>query len=175
MANAPTTLAIKDGLSAAQALSGNQDPNNSNAIMTKTNVSDPASGVSANVDANGSLQMGLKAPGTVVTASSTGGAQANTVSLAAAASKTTYITGFVVTGLGATAAGSVAIVTTGLTTNLNFTLPVPAGVTVGVAPLIVEFPHPLPASAVNTAIGLTVGSFGTGNTAASVAAYGFQL
>ena len=38
----------------------------------------------------------------------------------------------------------------------------------------VRFPQPLPASAVNTAITVTVPSFGAGNTNAAVVVYGFM-
>jgi hypothetical protein len=51
---------------------------------------------------------------------------------------------------------------------------VPAGVTVGLAPLIVEFPQPLAASGPNTAIVVSFPSFGAGNTNAAVNAHGYQ-
>lgn len=101
-------------------------------------------------------------------------ASANNVTLAGAAGKTTYISGFTVTGGGATAASNISITITGLTNTLNFVLVIPAGATVSVQPLIVEFARPIPASAVNTAIVVNVPSFGAGNTAAAVTARGFQ-
>jgi hypothetical protein len=111
---------------------------------------------------------------TAVTSSSTGGAQANNCSLAAVAGKTNYVTGFEVTGAGATGASVISITLTGtISGTLNYTLAIPAGVNAGVTPLIVEFPEPIPASAVNTALTLNVPSFGAGNTNASAALHGF--
>ena len=110
--------------------------------------------------------------GTYVGASSQGGNQANTVTLPAAATKTTYITGFEITGMGATAAAGIVATLTGLLGGnaLNYIVGVPAGAGVPINPLTVEFDPPLPASAVNTAIVLTVPTFGAGNVAAAVAA-----
>lgn len=103
-------------------------------------------------------------------------AAAATATLAAAAGKTTYITGFEVTGAGATAASVVLVTVTGTTGGtLTYVLAVPAGVAVGVTPLIVMFPSPIPASAANTAIAVNVPSLGAGNTNAAAVAHGFQL
>jgi hypothetical protein len=123
---------------------------------------------------------GTNAPGgpntqqTPVSAGANVAAAANNQTLPAAAGKFTYLSGFAVTGLGATSAGSVTITTTGLTNNLSFVLPVPAGVTAGVTPLVVTFNPPLQGSAVNTAIVVNVPSYGSGNTTASASAWGFQ-
>jgi hypothetical protein len=124
------------------------------------------------VDASGNAQP-VKA-GTDKTASATGAASILTATLAAVASVTTYITGFEVTGLGATTALGITVAVTGtLGGTLSYILAVPAGVLVGATPLIVEFSRPIPASAVNTAIVVTVPSFGAGNTLAAVVAHGF--
>jgi hypothetical protein len=114
-----------------------------------------------------------------ISASSTGAAQANNASLAAVAGKTTYITGFDITGTGATAASVLTITVTGVGTTQNYSLLIPAGVTTNIAGnsgsmLSVRFPQPIPASAVNTAIVVNCPSFGAGNTNASCTAYGFQ-
>ncbi len=90
------------------------------------------------------------------------------------AAKTTYLTGFEVTGAGATAGNVVTVTVTGTVSGtLSYVFAVPIGATVGVAPLAVEFASPIPASAVNTAV--DVPSFGAGNTAAAVVAHGFIL
>jgi hypothetical protein len=135
------------------------------------------SGVAAtwNWDANNNLLVGQMTPGTLVVGTSTGGAQANSPSLPAAAGKTNYVQGFSITGLGATSATSVAVTLSDGTNTLNFTFPVVAGATTGCTPLVVNFEAPLPASAANTAWTLTVGSFGSGNTAASANIWGFKL
>lgn len=113
--------------------------------------------------------------GTDITASSANAAAANNVSLAGVTGKTTYLTGFEVTGAGATAASVIAITVTGTVSGtLNYVISIPAGVTIGVTPLIVEFTRPIPASGANTAITLSVPSFGTGNTSAAATVHGFQ-
>lgn len=112
---------------------------------------------------------------TPLSASAANAAAANDCTLAGAAGKTTYITGFAVTGGGATAASLISVTLTGtIGGTLNFKLPIPAGAAVAVTPLIVSFARPLAASAANTAIVLNVPSFGAGNTAAAAAAWGFQ-
>lgn len=96
--------------------------------------------------------------------------------LAAAASKTTYLAGFQVTFAGATAAAVVTLTVAGTTGgSLSYVVAVPAGATAAGTPLVVTFDPPIPASAVNTAITVTLPSLGAGNTAAATVAHGFQL
>jgi hypothetical protein len=96
--------------------------------------------------------------------------------LAAAAGVTTYITGFEMTGAGATAASVVSLTVAGLLGGTcTYSVPVPAGAAVGITPLLVNFIRPLPASAVNTAIVVSCPSLGAGNTNAAVSAHGFRL
>lgn len=105
----------------------------------------------------------------------TNAAAAIAATLAAAAGATTYITGFEITGSGATAASVIAITVTGILGGTKtYYLAVPAGVSVGVS-LVVEFGRPIPASALNTAIVVSVPSFGAGNVNAAVTAHGYQL
>jgi hypothetical protein len=111
---------------------------------------------------------------TVITASATGAAQANNASLSAVAGKTTYVTGFTVTGTGATAASVITVTVTGISPTLNYSILIPAGVTTAITTLTVQFPQPIPASATNTAVVVNCPSFGAGNTNASCSAYGFQ-
>lgn len=118
------------------------------------------------------------APGsaqTPVTASATGAASAATATLPGVAGKTTYITGFQVTGGGATAGSIVVVTVTGiLGGTMSYDVAPPTGAAVGMQPLIVTFPIPIPASAVNTPIAVVVPSLGAGNTNSAVAAQGFQ-
>lgn len=116
-------------------------------------------------------------PGDAAGASATGAAAAINATLAGVAGKTTHITGFQVTGLGATAASGIVVTVTGLLGGTqSFALAVPAGVLVGLAaPLLVSFGRGFPASALNTPIVINVPSFGAGNTSAAVAAQGYQL
>ncbi len=95
--------------------------------------------------------------------------------LAAAAAKTTYISGLALTGGGATGASLVTATVAGLLGGtMSLTFAVPAGVTLGATPILLQFNPPLPASAVNTAIVVTLPSLGAGNTNAAAAAWGFQ-
>lgn len=96
--------------------------------------------------------------------------------LAGVSAKTTYITGFEITAAGATVGAVVVVTVVGvITTTLSYIFTAPTGATVGAQPLIVEFPVPIPASAVNTAIVVTLPALGAGNTNAAVVAHGFQL
>lgn len=99
-----------------------------------------------------------------------------TATLAAVAGKTTYITGFEVTGAGATAGLPVSATVTGVVTGtLTYTAVAAAGALVANTPLLVAFPVAIPASAVNAAIAVTVPAFGLGNTHSTVVAHGYQL
>ena len=106
-----------------------------------------------------------------------GAAQSNAASLPAVAGRTNYLEGFDVTGGGATAAAVIEISVTGLAAGtLKYEMNVLAGVTGPMnaqGGVFIRFPEPLPASGLNTAITVTVPSFGAGNTNASVVAYGF--
>jgi hypothetical protein len=48
-------------------------------------------------------------------------------------------------------------------------------VTVGCAPLVVQFPIPIPASAVNSSVSVILAALGAGNTNAAVVAHGYQV
>ena len=111
--------------------------------------------------------------------------QSNAASLAATSAKTNYITGFDLSGGGATAASVIEVTVTGLAsgagTTLKYEVAIAAGVTAPAfgtaatnAVYSIRFPQPLPASATNTAITVTCPSFGAGNTNASVCVYGYQ-
>lgn len=120
---------------------------------------------------------GVPEGATPITAASGNVANANAVAtLAGVASKTTYIQGFQLTASGATAASVVSVTVTGLISGTaTYTFTFPAGATAAAQPLIVEFPAPIPASAVNTAIVVTLPAGGSGNTNATANAQGFQL
>ncbi len=112
--------------------------------------------------------------------SASGAAQTNTATIPAVAGKTAYIEGFDLGGGGATAASVIAVTVTGiLNGTLTYNVAIIAGATLaafsGGAILSVRFPTPLPASGLNTAIAVVVPSYGAGNTAASVVAYGFYM
>ena len=96
--------------------------------------------------------------------------------LAAAAGKTTFISGFELTATGATVGLPVTATVTGiLGGTLSYTFAAPAGALLIATPLIVLFNPPLSASAVNTAIVVTLPALGGGNTNASANAHGYQV
>lgn len=99
-----------------------------------------------------------------------------TATLAIAVGKTTYITGFEITSSGATVGLVVNPTVVGtITGTLTYTYAAVAGALLVNTPLIVAFPVAIPASAVNTAIVVSLPSLGIGNTNASVVAHGYQL
>lgn len=99
-----------------------------------------------------------------------------TATLPGAAAKTTYICGLAITSAGATAASVVSPTITGtITGTLTLTYPVIAGATLANQPLIIPFNPCVPANNVNTAIAVSLPSLGTGNTNATVNAWGYQL
>jgi hypothetical protein len=113
------------------------------------------------------------------TVNATSGDVANataTATLAAVAGRTAYISGFEITGSGATAAAAVKVDVTGLAGGtISFIYCAAAGVAVANVPLIVAFPSPLPASAVAQAIAVVCPALGTGAAHNIVTAHGFYL
>lgn len=99
-----------------------------------------------------------------------------TATVPAVAGRTNYITGFEVTGAGATAASVVSFTITGLLGGTStWSIVAPAGATTSIVPLTISFPIPVPASAVNTAIVASLPALGAGNTNAAVVLRGFTL
>lgn len=149
----------------AKQFSGNMAPDGSQYVTLTDgagNIQSPSAGIVA-----GSTPLSASS-GNVAAATAT-------ATLAGAASVTTYISGFQITGAGATAASVVSATVTGLLGGTaTYTLAIPAGVTTGIQPLTVNFYPPLPASAANTSIVVSVPSFGAGNTNATVTAQGYR-
>jgi hypothetical protein len=100
-----------------------------------------------------------------------------TATLPAAAGKTTYMTGCVVSGTGSTAGGfaDVSIYMGGTAKNLDVTIAIPAGVSTALTPLVLNFNPPLSAGAANNAIQCIATTFGSGNTLSRVSTWGFQF
>lgn len=103
-------------------------------------------------------------------------ASAMAPALAAVAGSTTYLSGFYVDGLGATAGSVIEVTVTGLLGGtMTLKLTIPAGVTTALANRIfVALGRPIPASAPNQAITLNVPSFGANNTSAVSGIWGFH-
>lgn len=96
--------------------------------------------------------------------------------LVGTATTTVYLAGFECTATGATTGLAATVTITGiLGGTLSYTFAFPAGVLVEANDLIVRFQPPLPASAVNVSIVVTLPAGGTGNTNATTVAHGFYL
>jgi len=94
----------------------------------------------------------------------TGAASAIVLTVPAQGGKTNQVSGFQVTGTGATAGSTIVITLTGVQGGTqSFDYVVPAGAAAAAPTLEVTFNPPLVASGLNTAIVLTVPSFGAGN------------
>jgi hypothetical protein len=118
------------------------------------------------------------AAGVTVLQSSSGNVAAATATatLTGAASTTAYISGFLVTGAGATAGSVVNGTITGtIGGTMTFAVPVATGVTAANFPIYVDFNPPVPASAANTNIVVSVPSLGAGNTNSAVSAWGYRV
>lgn len=114
--------------------------------------------------------------GATQTAASSGNVAAAVAAatLAAVAGRLNYITGFAITGSGATAGLPVIVTITGLLGGTqSYIYTAAAGVLVANATLNINFPTPLPASAVNTAIVVSCPSLGAGNTNNTANAWGY--
>lgn len=122
------------------------------------------------------MPVAVASAGVDASASATAAAGAMTPALAAAAGKTTFVTGFIITGAGATGASVITVTITGVIGGtMSFKLAIVAGATLAQTPLAITFARPIPASATNTAITLNVPSFGAGNTDAAAVITGYQL
>lgn len=153
------------------------DATGTSKVMAAVDITGAGGALSSNVMSHPAPPGAAGTPSTAVTNSvSSGGAAAANVTLAAQASKTNYVTGFQVTGGGATAASIITVTLTGLISGTaTYFIAVPAGVTLGITPLVVTFPTPMPASGTNVALVLNVPSFGTGNTASASSIQGFYM
>lgn len=101
---------------------------------------------------------------------------AASASFAAVSGLTNYLTGFDVNSTGSNAALVTQVLITGLTGgSMAFTYLSVAGATTLNAPLSIRFPGPIPASASNTAITVTLGALGAGNAGATVSLYGYSV
>jgi hypothetical protein len=95
--------------------------------------------------------------------------------LAGAASKFTYLSGFQFTSSGSTAAAVVVCTITGIPVTKSYIVTSVLGAVLANAPLIIQFNPPLQSTAVNTSIVVSCPSLGTGNTNAVMTADGYQL
>ena len=131
------------------------------------------------VDVFGNPILASEYPQGAVPITATSGNQANATAAAtlpANATKTTYITGFEVTGTGATGVLVVTVTITGTVSGtMSYTYVFVAGVTTANTPLSIQFSKAIPASAANTAIVVSCPASGLGGTNNVVNAHGYQL
>ena len=115
-------------------------------------------------------------PTTGIVASSGNVAAAPAVAtLPAIQGRFTYICGFSITSAGSTGAADVVATVTGLNGGtLSFSYETVAGANAANLPLVIPFTPCMPSSTVNTAVVVTLPSLGTGNTTATVNAWGYQ-
>ena len=136
-------------------------------------------GAAVALDAKGNVVISpVPAGGVALTTQSSGNvANASAIAtLTGVAAKTTYITGFQVTGAGATAPAVVNVTITGLLGGTaTHTYSAATGATTANTPIIVSFVPPMPASAVNTSIVVTCPALGAGNTNNTVVATGYTI
>lgn len=99
----------------------------------------------------------------------------STATITPPSDKFAYVTGFEITGLGATAAAQVTATLGALLGNVTFSyeIVVPAGVTTALPSLIVQFTKPVCGSAKGQAVTLSVPGFGAGNTNLNINLHGF--
>jgi len=143
-------------------------------------ATDPITGTRSRVTPEGGLSVAPH-PVAATPVSSSSGNVANAAAvgtIAAVAGKTSYLSGFSVSALGATAGSTQTLTIAGLaggSRTLLVLVPAGVGLPVNPFPLIEKFDPPLAASAPNTAITVTLPALGAGNTNAMVNAEGFQL
>lgn len=95
-------------------------------------------------------------------------------SLPAAPGKTNYLSGFEITGGGATLGGLLTVSISGLMGGtIQYVYGAVAGVLLANPPLVVNFIPPLPASGPNVAITIDCPALGLGNTANVISMHGF--
>lgn len=138
------------------------------------NIGQSATAISSVVQ-SGAYLAAYPAGVTPLTASSGNVAAATaTATLAASPTTTAYITGFIVTSGGSTGAAVVNVTVVGvLGGTMTFNYGTLAGVTAINAPLVVQFPNAVPASALDTSIVVSMPTLGTGNTHAAIVAFGY--
>lgn len=98
-----------------------------------------------------------------------------TATLTAPAGKTMFITGFAVTGTGATAGLPVSVTVTGTVGGTQtYTYAAATGALIANQPLFISFPKAIPASGIATNIVVSCPTLGVGATNNTVVAYGYS-
>jgi hypothetical protein len=118
------------------------------------------------------------APTDLLVAAGNTAAGANNLTIGGVAGRMTMLTGFEITGLGATSGSTITVTVTG-TASANtptYYVVIPAGTGVAITPFIQSYgTFGIPGSAPGQSITVNVPSFGSGNTNASVVAHGYLV
>ncbi len=161
---------VVEGLVNAAGTAGLRLGGTSTAITGATNVGMPTvvEGLA------GGVALPVSLDGIDVYAFNSSANSAFSLSLPAVAGKTNYITGFEISGGGATAVSIPQANITGITAAaILYTILIPAGALTSVVNFSIEFTRPIPASAANTAITLNIPAFGAGNLLQAAFLHGF--
>jgi hypothetical protein len=130
--------------------------------------------LAAPLPAYAGCSLGTPSPANNIAISATGTTGALTASLLSTSSSVTNMTGFYVSGSGATTAIVLDVTVTGsVGGTLHFSYGVSGTTTAANTPLNITFACPLQAAAANTAIVVNVPAAGTGSVIQSVTAFGY--
>lgn len=169
------------GSTMIQSVSGTAlgaDVSNTELKVSNYGKSSAAGDTAILTDTFGNLGVSPYPPGATPLTAASGNVAAGTAAatLAKATGKTTYITGFEVTGAGATVGAAVSVTVVGVITGtLTYTYAAVTGATLINTPLIVQFSTPIPSSTTNTDIVVSCPTLGTGNLNNTVVAHGYRL
>lgn len=142
---------------------------NQNGMYTRGDGAGPFSFDGTNMVFTGSGPVSSFSSGNVANATAA-------AAIPAAAGEVGYLTGFDVSGSGATAGSIVLLTVTGLLGGTaTHSISVPGGVTSQITPRSYIFNPPLRGADVNTAITVSLAALGAGNTSACVSVYGFSI
>lgn len=109
-----------------------------------------------------------------ITGSGVVAAGASNASYTPPAGMRAFVTGFEITGGGATTGSTITVTLTGLVGGtISYAFQVPTGAAVPVS-LVVEFSQPIPAASLGGTVALNVPSFGAGSTGQSAVLHGLQ-
>jgi hypothetical protein len=135
-------------------------------------------GAAVALDAKGNTTISPVPAGATLTTQSSGNVANATAAatLTGAVGKTTYITGFSVTGSGATVGLPVSVTITGLLGGTaTFTYTASVGALVPNTPLVEKFIPPMPSSTTNTNIVVSCPALGAGNTNNTTVVTGYTI
>lgn len=118
---------------------------------------------------------GIEYLGTPLAGSITAAAATMAATIVAAAGKTAFVGGFVISGTGATAGSAIAVSLSDGTNSLLFNVPIIAGISTPITVFTFNPNRPLASTSTGATWTLTVASFGSGSTSQSATMWGWSL